>query len=68
MFKLIWYLINIILIFLILVNSPSNTYTNNLTNQNKFFSFRSSQLFIEKFILISIILFIVVTVILSSYI
>lgn len=63
-----WYLIDIIIIFLILVNNPSSINTNNLNNQNKFFTFRSNQLLVEKFILISIIIFIFFTAILSIYI
>jgi len=67
MLKLIWYLISINIIFIILINNPSSQTTNSLTNQNKFFTFRSNQLLIEKFILISIIIFIIFTAILSTY-
>jgi len=68
MIKLIWYLVNISIISLILINNPTSINTNNFNSQNKFFSFKSNQLLTEKFILINIIIFIILTTVLSIYI
>nr|QCI04696.1 Preprotein-translocase subunit g [Apoglossum ruscifolium] len=68
MIKLFWYIVSILTIFFILVNNPSSNNVNNFINQNKFFTFSSNQLLIQRLIFFNIILFIVFTILCSIYI
>nr|YP_009391261.1 preprotein-translocase subunit g [Dipterocladia arabiensis]ARW59405.1 preprotein-translocase subunit g [Dipterocladia arabiensis] len=68
MIKLIWYFISLLTILLILFNSPSSNSMNNFMSQNKFLNVRSNQMLIQKFIVVSILLFIIFTILCSIYI
>lgn len=68
MIKLLLYLLSILIIFLILFNSPSSNNLNNFINQNKLLNFSSNQIFIQKIIFTMVILFIILNIIYSVYI
>nr|YP_009397255.1 preprotein-translocase subunit g [Thuretia quercifolia]ARW66441.1 preprotein-translocase subunit g [Thuretia quercifolia] len=66
MFKIIWYLLNFVIILLILFNNPSSNSMNNFMGQNKFLTLRSNQVNIQRFIFFMVILFIFFTALLST--
>ena len=68
MLKLAWYIISVLTILLILLNSPSNNNVNSFGNQNKLFSMRSNQLLVQKFIILNVLLFIIFATLCSIYI
>nr|QCI06056.1 Preprotein-translocase subunit g [Delesseria sanguinea] len=68
MIKLVWYIVNFLTIFLILFNSPNNSSLNSFVDQNSMFTFRSNQFLIQKFIIISILVFVILTILCSIYI
>lgn len=68
MIKLFWYIVSFLTIFLILVNSPSNSGLSSFVDQNSLFTFRSNQFLIQKFIVISILMFMILTILCSIYI
>jgi len=67
--KLIWYLSSILTIFLILVNNPKATSFGNLSNQGQLFSYtKSTQLNIQLMTVIMVLIFLLLTIILTSHI
>lgn len=62
MIKFLWYLISLLTIILILFNSPQYGSLDNFVNQNNFINFSSNQLVIQQLIVLSICLFLVLTI------
>lgn len=62
MIKFLWYIFSLLTIFFILINSPSNT-NNNFVSQNKIMNFSSNQFVIQKFIIFNSFIFFTLTII-----
>nr|QCI05054.1 Preprotein-translocase subunit g [Callithamnion tetricum] len=63
MLKLLWYTISIVIISLILINSPSSSNIGNIGNSNTMFSVtRSNQVKLQQMIFIFIIVFLICTI------
>nr|YP_009392502.1 preprotein-translocase subunit g [Caloglossa monosticha]ARW61064.1 preprotein-translocase subunit g [Caloglossa monosticha] len=67
MIKLLLYFLSILSILLILFNNPSSSSVNNFSSQNKFLTFSSSQVYIQKIIFFCVILFIIFNVLCAVY-
>nr|YP_009396626.1 preprotein-translocase subunit g [Vertebrata australis]ARW65812.1 preprotein-translocase subunit g [Vertebrata australis] len=61
--KLFWYFFSLLTIFLILISSPKSNGLGLSNNQNKVLNFRSSQVFIQRLIAFSILMFFTFTLI-----
>lgn len=55
--KLVWYIISLMTILLVLINNPSTSNMNNFIMRNQFINFNSSQMLIQKLIIINIFCF-----------
>nr|YP_009392912.1 preprotein-translocase subunit g [Caloglossa intermedia]ARW61474.1 preprotein-translocase subunit g [Caloglossa intermedia] len=67
MIKFLLYLLSLFNIFLILFNNPASGNINNFGNQNRFLTFNSNQVFMQKIIFINVILFIAFNILYSVY-
>jgi protein translocase SecG subunit len=66
--KFLWYIISLVLIILVLINNPKSGGVSSLNRQNKLFTTnRKATSVIEVFTSLFIILFLLFTVVLSSY-
>nr|YP_009122188.1 protein-export membrane protein SecG [Vertebrata lanosa]AJH65946.1 protein-export membrane protein SecG [Vertebrata lanosa] len=61
--KLFWYFFSLLTIFLVLISNPKSNGLGTSNNQNKVLSFRSSQVFIQRLICFSILMFFTFTLI-----
>nr|YP_009392289.1 preprotein-translocase subunit g [Osmundaria fimbriata]ARW60851.1 preprotein-translocase subunit g [Osmundaria fimbriata] len=64
MIKLLWYLFSLLTIISILLSNPNNNNSISLVRNNSVFSFQSGQLFIQKFIVFNIFMFLMCTILL----
>jgi len=64
MFKIVWYIFSLLIVFLILLNSPNSNSLNIISSQNRVFNFQSNKLLIQKIIGISVFIFLLLTIML----
>nr|YP_009398709.1 preprotein-translocase subunit g [Kuetzingia canaliculata]ARW67895.1 preprotein-translocase subunit g [Kuetzingia canaliculata] len=62
MFKLLWYFFSFTTIVLILLSSSSSGSSNSLGNNKTVLNFAYSQLFIQRLIIFSILMFLILTI------
>lgn len=63
MLKLLWYIISMVIIVLILINSPSSNNIGNISSGNTLFSVtRSNQIKLQQMIFVFTILFLICTI------
>ena len=63
MLKLLWYIISIVIIILVLINSPSSNNIGNMSNSNTIFSVtRSNQVKLQQIIFVFTVLFLICTI------
>ncbi len=61
--KFLWYITSILTIFLILINNPKMSGTSNLGNQNNLINLTSNnQSFLQKSIIVNILIFLLLTI------
>lgn len=68
MLKLFFYIVSLVIIVLILTNSPSNNNINNFMSQNKLLNFNTNQLALQKIIGANIVIFFILTIVIVIYV
>nr|YP_009392706.1 preprotein-translocase subunit g [Bostrychia tenella]ARW61268.1 preprotein-translocase subunit g [Bostrychia tenella] len=67
MINFLWYIFILLLIFFILINNPSSINLSNFSTQTKVMNFSSNQFLIQKFIVFSILMFFILTILRVVY-
>lgn len=67
MIKFFLYIVSFLIIFLVLMNSPSINNLNNFMNRNKLLSFSTNQILIQQIIGITVFIFFFLTIIIVFY-